>query len=202
MPASAPFPVPTMIEVGVASPRAQGQAMIRTATVLRSARLNAGSGPATSHTTNVSTASPMTTGTNTPVTASASRWIGAREPCASDTSRTTWARTVSLPTRVARIASEPVVLTVAPITSSPTALSTGRLSPVTMLSSTADRPSTTTPSTATFSPGRTRTRSPTVTASMGTSCSPPSLTTRAVRGASRISRRMASDVELRARASR
>jgi len=30
MPSSAPFPVPTMIDVGVASPSAQGQAMMRT----------------------------------------------------------------------------------------------------------------------------------------------------------------------------
>ena len=55
------------------------------------------------------------------------------------------------------------------MTSSPAALPTGMLSPVTMLSSTAERPSTTTPSTAIFSPGRTRTTSPTATAAIGTS---------------------------------
>ena len=43
-----------MIEVGVASPSAQGQAMISTATVLRSARLKAGAGPRSSQATNVS----------------------------------------------------------------------------------------------------------------------------------------------------
>ena len=79
IPTSAPLPVPTMIDVGVASPRAHGQAMIRTDTVLSRARLKAGSGPATSQTTNVRAASPITTGTNTPVTASARRWIG--RPC-------------------------------------------------------------------------------------------------------------------------
>ena len=60
---SAPLPVPTMIEVGVASPSAHGQAMIRTATVLSSARLNAGSGPKANQTTNVSAARPSTAGT-------------------------------------------------------------------------------------------------------------------------------------------
>ena len=40
-----------------------------------------------------------------------------------------WARTVSRPTRVARTFSVPVVLTVAPTTSSPAALATGMLSP-------------------------------------------------------------------------
>ncbi len=43
MPFSAPLPVPTMIDVGVASPRAQGQAMISTATALISANVRAGS---------------------------------------------------------------------------------------------------------------------------------------------------------------
>ena len=36
-PASAPRPVPTMIDIGVASPSAHGQAMIKTATALTSA---------------------------------------------------------------------------------------------------------------------------------------------------------------------
>ena len=34
-----------MIDIGVAEPRAHGQAMIRTPTVLSRARLNAGAGP-------------------------------------------------------------------------------------------------------------------------------------------------------------
>jgi hypothetical protein len=80
------------------------------------------------------------------------------------------------------------------MTSSPGAFSTGRLSPVSMLSSRAERPSTTTPSTGTFSPGRTRTRSPTRTASIGTSCSTPSRMTRAVLAWSPISALMAAPV--------
>ena len=82
-----------------------------------------------------------------------------------------WASTVSAPTRVARKVSVPVVLSVPPITRSPARFSTGRLSPVIMLSSTPERPSVTTPSTATVSPGRTRTRSPTRTSAIATSSS-------------------------------
>jgi hypothetical protein len=52
--------------------------------------------------------------------------------------------------------------------------STGIGSPVTIDSSTALRPSSTTPSTGTFSPGRTRSRSPACTASSGTSLLVPS----------------------------
>ena len=44
-PASAPRPVPTMIAMGVASPSAQGQAMISTATALTSACAKRGCGP-------------------------------------------------------------------------------------------------------------------------------------------------------------
>ena len=106
--------------------------------------------------------------------------MGALLPCACSTSRMIWARAVSRPTRVASKVSKPWRLIVAPITASPGAFSTGRLSPVIMLSSTALNPSRTTPSTGIFSPGRTRTRSPTRTASTGMSCSTPSRTTRAV----------------------
>ena len=68
-----------------------------------------------------------------------------------------------------------------------------------MLSSTAERPSTTSPSTGTFSPGRTRSRSPTATASSATSSSRPSgRITRAVFGASPISARIAAPVRPRA----
>jgi hypothetical protein len=73
------------------------------------------------------------------------------------------------------------------MTRSPARLSTGADSPVSIDSSTEDEPSTTVPSTGTFSPGRTRTRSPTATWSMGTSTSTvpsgPSRRTRAVVGA-------------------
>ena len=63
--------------------------------------------------------------------------------------------------------SAPLVLSVAPISLSPVRLLTGSGSPVSMDSSTALLPSTTTPSTGTFSPGRTRSRSPTCTWARG-----------------------------------
>ena len=63
MPERAPFPVPTMIDSGVARPSAHGQAMISTATAETSARVNAGDGPAMNQTANVTTAMPMTAGT-------------------------------------------------------------------------------------------------------------------------------------------
>ena len=44
-PGVAPRPTATMIDIGVASPRAQGQAMIRTATALTSAWARRGCGP-------------------------------------------------------------------------------------------------------------------------------------------------------------
>ena len=75
-----------------------------------------------------------------------------------------------------------VLLRVAPMTWSPGPFSTGRLSPVSMLSSSAERPSSMTPSTGTFSPGaRAPGRRP-CTLSIGMSCSTPLRITRAVRG--------------------
>ena len=95
-------PVPTMIEVGVASPMAQGQAMISTATALTRAKVSAGDGPKTSQTAKVSAATAITAGTNHMVTLSTSAWIGSLEPCASSTMRMICASTVSPPTAVAR----------------------------------------------------------------------------------------------------
>ena len=89
----------------------------------------------------------------------------------------------------------------APQTSPSGSLATGRLSPVSMDSSTAELPSTTTPSTGIFSPGRTSTRSPTITCSRGTSISTPSRRTRALGGARAKRRRMASEARPRVRAS-
>ncbi len=66
-------------------------------------------------------------------------------------------------------------------------------SPVIMDSSIADWPSRMTPSTGTFSPGRTTTTSPTFTCSTGTSTSFPSRMTVAIRGARSMRRRMASE---------
>jgi hypothetical protein len=89
--------------------------------------------------------------------------MGARLRCASATICTICDKSVSEPTRSARMTSEPVPFTVAPITRSPACFSTGIDSPVTIDSSTALLPSNTTPSTGTFSPGRTRKTSPFIT---------------------------------------
>jgi hypothetical protein len=84
---------------------------------------------------------------------------------------------------------------VAPITLSPARLVTGNGSPVSIDSSSELVPSTTTPSTGTFSPGRTRSRSPTWTFAIGMSCSLPSAAMRrAVFGASPSSDLMAAEV--------
>ena len=62
-PTLAARPIATMIDIGVASPRAHGQAMIRTATELTSACAIRGSGPAKAQTTKVATAAAKTRGT-------------------------------------------------------------------------------------------------------------------------------------------
>ena len=97
-----------------------------------------------------------------------------------------WDSVVSSPTRVARHLRKPDWFTVAAETVSPAALSTGMLSPVRADSFTALAPSSTTPSTGMFSPGRTTKISPCCTWSMETSVSAPSRTTVAVLGASFI----------------
>lgn len=78
---------------------------------------------------------------------------------------------------------------------SPAVLLTGMGSPVSIDSSTALPPSMTTPSTGTFSPGRTRSLSPAWTSANGMSCSvPSSARRRAVFGASPSSDLMAAEV--------
>ena len=72
-PAIAPRPVPTMIDIGVASPKAQGQAMINTATALTSAYASLGSGPHTAQTTAVTIEATTTSGTKYPAVTSAIR---------------------------------------------------------------------------------------------------------------------------------
>jgi hypothetical protein len=142
-----------------------------------------------------------TSGTKKPLIRSASRCSGALDPWARRTSSTMRASAVSRPTRVARMTNVPVVLSVAPITSSPGPRSTGMGSPVSIDWSTAEPPSTTIPSTGTFSPGRTRSMSPTAICSSGTSSSTEPRTRRAVDGWRPISRRIAPVVRPRARAS-
>ncbi len=130
------------------------------------------------------------------------RCIGAFERCACATICTICASTVCEPTRSERITSAPLVLSVAPISLSPARLVTGSGSPVSIDSSTALLPSITTPSTGTFSPGRTRSASPTCTCAIGMSSSAPSVRMRrAVFGARPSSDLIAAEVCERARSS-
>ena len=62
-PASAPRPVPTMMDIGVASPSAHGQAMMSTDTALMMAWAPRGSGPRTHQATAVTAAIASTAGT-------------------------------------------------------------------------------------------------------------------------------------------
>ena len=132
---------------------------------------------------------------------SASRAMGGFDPWACSTRRMICASAVSAPTLVALKVNEPLPLTVAPMTSSPSSLLTGMGSPVSIDSSTVEEPPTTTPSTGIFSPGRTRTRSPWRTSATGTSVSTPSRMTRAVRACRPMSFLIASPVWPLARAS-
>ena len=191
-PLVAPRPVPTMMAVGVARPKAQGQETTSTDTAM--VRANSKVAPQISHTMAETTAMAITTGTNTPATRSASLAMGALELVASSTRRMIWARAVSSPTLVARMRKYPLRLTVAPITLSPVSLSTGMLSPVMADSSTEAVPSRTTPSTGMDSPAFTISTSPVSSSSTGTTDSTPSRTTVAVLGARFKSLLMASEV--------
>ena len=174
--------------------------MMSTATAFRRACAIFGAGPNKDHKINVRTATNTTAGTKYDDTRSASCCTGARLRCASLTMRTICARRVSLPTRSARITSVPVPFTVPPVTRLPSLFSTGIGSPVTSDSSTELDPSIAIPSIGIFSPGRTRSTSPTAMCSTGMSSSVPSARTRrAVFGESFSSARMAADVRLRAR---
>ncbi len=201
-PAWAPRPTPTMIDIGVASPSAQGQAMISTLTAATRPKAKRGSGPNVAHDAKAMSAAAITVGTNQPATWSARRWIGARLRCACATICTIRASSVSRPILSARMTKLPDLLSVPPMTWAPSSFVTGMDSPVTMDSSSAERPSSSTPSTGTLSPGRTRNLSPTATASSEISSSlPSSCTRRAVLGARSSSALMAPEVASRARSS-
>ncbi len=133
--------------------------MIRTATAAVKAAV--AEWPVMSQAARVVSDRPMTMGTNTADTRSASRWTSALPFWASSTRRAIWASWVSEPTRVASTTRRPPALTVAPTTVSPGATSTGTDSPVSMAASMAEEPLMIVPSVATFSPGRTTKRSPT-----------------------------------------
>ena len=193
IPCSAPLPMPTVSDVGVARPSAHGQAMISTVTPTITAYASAGVGPRLYQPAKAPAAMISTAGTKMPDTWSTVRWIGSLVAWASWTMRTMLASAVSLPTLVARNLNAPDVLIVAPMTASPVVLSTGSDSPVTIDSSMLDSPSTITPSTGTFSPGRTRRMSLTMTSSTGISRSTPSRMTRAVLACSPTSFLIASE---------
>src|SRR5699024_9235585 len=83
-PFSAPFPVPTMMAMGVAKPRAQGQAITNTEIAMVKAKVN-DSPPIKYQPSPERTDKPITTGTNTPEISSANFAIGALDPWASST---------------------------------------------------------------------------------------------------------------------
>ena len=88
-----------MMAVGVARPSAHGQAMISTATAFTMATAN---GAKNSHTPKVASARISTATVKYPLTTSARRATGAREPCACFTSSTICCSSVPRPTLVAR----------------------------------------------------------------------------------------------------
>ena len=63
MPFSAPLPMPTVSEVGVASPSAQGHAMMRVVTRTMVAKMSLGSGPNRYQATKARMARIITAGT-------------------------------------------------------------------------------------------------------------------------------------------
>src|SRR5467141_2969792 len=67
-PASAPRPTPTMIDIGVARPSAQGQAMMSTLTAATRPNAIRGSGPNKAQPAKATIATTITTGTNQPAT--------------------------------------------------------------------------------------------------------------------------------------
>ena len=81
---------------------AQGHAMISTETAAAMARGSAALSARKYQAMNVTIATVTTTGTNTALTLSARRCIGAREACASRINLTIRASTLSAPTLVAR----------------------------------------------------------------------------------------------------
>ena len=189
-----------MIAVGVASPSAHGHAIVNTET--NTLMTNALSSPTAAHTIAASTAIAMTDGTKTLLTLSASLAMGALLFCALSTSLIILLSIVSAPTDVARNLSVPSPFTVPPITRSPTVLSTGKLSPVSILSCTALSPSMTSPSQQKLSPALTSTMSPATTSCASTLTNSPPLSTVASFGASMVNLEIASPVLASARCSR
>ena len=169
MPFSAPFPMPTIMAVGVASPSAHGHAIISTVTIARSPCVTPFSPSRTAHRMNERRAIPIMTGTKTAAILSTSFWTGALLPCASWTIAIIFDRRVSVPTLSARNLKLPFWFIVPAKTFESFRFATGTGSPLSMLSSTYELPSVTVPSTATLSPGFTAMMSPGLTAPTGIS---------------------------------
>ncbi len=173
-PSLAPRPTPTMMDIGVARPSAQGQAMIRTATAAMRPCANRGSGP-TSIQINEGQDGDRDHHGDEPAGHFVRKPLnGSADRCASATILTIWDSMVSRPTLPASMMKPPVWVHGTPDQVAPTALVTGIDSPVIIDSSTELRPSSIVPSTGTFSPGRTLSLSPTATASSPMSSSVPS----------------------------
>ena len=136
IPFSAPFPMPTMMAVGVASPNAQGQAMMVTVTAASKPWVNPLLLSSHIQTKNERTAMLRMVGTKIAAMRSTNCCTGALLPCASCTMRMIWARTVSLPTLSAMKLKLPFWLMVPAYTLAPGVFSVGSGSPVSMLSST------------------------------------------------------------------
>jgi len=119
-------------------------------------------------------ASATTTGVYQRAKRSMKRWLGARLAWASSTMWMMRLRVLSAARRVTRTSSAPAPLIVPAKTSSPAALSTGTLSPVTGAWLTAELPPRMTPSIGMRSPGAIRIVSPTARSPTGTrvSCTP------------------------------
>ena len=200
MPFSAPRPLATSTAVGVARPRAQGQATTKTATVHCKPVVQ--SPPARPQTSSVAAATASTAGTNRATTRSASRPTSVFDSWARRTSSITWANADLAAGRSTSAVSEPWRLIVPAKTSSPGCLSTGIDSPVNQDWSTLDAPETIFASRGTFSPGRMRIVSPGGTAPTATRCVWPSRKTVASGGERSSSLRMACEARPRALVSR
>ena len=192
-PYCAHFPVPTMMAVGVASPNAHGHAMTMTAAKYRS-ELSKLAHSIKYRITNVMIASMITVGTKILEMVSAIDCMGAFDHCASWINFIICDNFVSNPTPAVCISKLPKVFIVPANTSDHITFSTGRLSPVSIDSSTLLYPLIIFPSTGIFSPGLTIIILLIFTSSIGISLlSFPTLTL-AVLGANCISFAIDSDV--------
>mmetsp|Transcript_34232 Transcript_34232/g.97907 ORF Transcript_34232/g.97907 Transcript_34232/m.97907 type:complete len:355 (+) Transcript_34232:826-1890(+) len=172
-------PVATITAVGVARPRAQGQAIISTDMLRSSANCQSekGTRPLRSRgrpiqPRNVAAAMRKIAGTKKEATRSASRWTRGEVSCADSTSRMISASVVELPTAVTSTSALPATSTLPPTSSEPRLFVMASDSPVSSDSSTCTSSShRSVPSAGIVAPASTRRKSPTCTRSMGRSSS-------------------------------